>query len=298
MSVKILNTVIAFSIIGIMTVLIRDYVYRSQISSNTETLAKATSEDSTQQATTPSPTPQPKDPSVSCRNSFFPTEVGTTWEYRLATELEIKGEKKRSTNAITNTISKASGPTIVIESTSGDNKNILQTTLTCRESGIYGFPFPVVDEDLTEFLTSKIDLLGNLGFDLPPIKFDQNMRFIPSAENFTEGSSWKSTIGVDLGLPVSIGALSLDVVSRVDSITEQNVKGAGSVQVLNIASSMSDDRKADTLATYSIAEGVGLTLFKVEFASADFGGLKSTLKLTKFSVPESTPTPSPISSSL
>lgn len=145
---KILNAIIAFSLVGILAISIKNAAF-----SKNQPSASVTP------STTPNQNTQYNDPKISCSNRYFAFEKGTRWRYAITTAVATQEGKKTEKDFFTAVITTASASSITIESRYDSAKNEPVTTeLTCRKSGIYGIPFPFLQSMELDFLTQSVSL--------------------------------------------------------------------------------------------------------------------------------------------
>lgn len=297
MNKKILNLIIIFSLIGILAISARDYFLGKR---KTKPAVIAT----------PSPTPPTGGPTptidlkVPCQNKYFNFQKGTAWRYKLTSEIEIGGDladktkpgqtSQKKTAFFTNEIVEASPSSVMIETQFEGDEEKKTTTLTCKKSGLYGFPYPLMIEGMIENLNLKTPISGF-------VSLDKSILFLPSDESLKEGESWQSQIGLNLNLPLPIPGLSLELENTVLKEEKRQVLNLGEKNTLTVESAISFNQSVlkDLLGTQDIklpenklsgiesqlTEGVGLLSLDIDFNLQNLSFLKINLTLNQFKTP-------------
>ena len=78
---------------------------------------------------------------VSCNNPYLPFQKGKKFTYRVTSTPKLKTEKPI---IFTNTVIEASGSSAIVETKFAKDSKINKSKMTCRKSGIYGFPFSYI----------------------------------------------------------------------------------------------------------------------------------------------------------
>lgn len=288
MNKKFLNLLIAISTIGIVFLFARDTFF-APIRSR-KLVANIT----------PSKTPTISnikniDSPTACQHKYFNFAKGTAWRYKLNSNIDIKGDTKNSSKNseyyFTNRLVQASPSSAVMETIFDNDDEKIQTILTCRKSGIYGFPFPFTGPDLQKQTLDKSKALFAFG------KIDKNMLFLPAGSKLKVGESWQSKISVNTPIPF-LSSINITIGNKIAGQRMKTTKEKTTIKILDIESKIEkfdfalDSIKLpkDNIFTYSLEENTGVSNFVVDFKLPEFGSFASSLELIDFK-------PSPQSSS-
>lgn len=245
---KNLNYIIVVSIIGIVFIAFRDY-YVS---------AKA------QKSPTPQVTPSVKvveksDPDILCQHKYFNFKKDAVWRYKISTLVETKEGRETTTSFFTTRVTRVSSSSVKLTTSFKDQKETVETQLTCKKSGVYGLPFPItVGVDLSSFLPS--------------------LRLLPPDENLKKDQSWQTRLNL---------APMIDLPADVPVVLNHKVVGAkGSALtvmtdlVFNEETLKSFNDWTDEILQYELKEGVGIIKMTIDAHVEDLIRWKAILQLT------------------
>lgn len=285
---RLLNIIIVFSILGITAIAVRDFIFSPALPD-------------TQATTTISPTllpsipiPSNSDPLTSCQHLYFPSDPNTKWQYQLTTNINLGEQNKKSVINLESEIIATEEAKIIIESRLNDSKKTIKSELICRKSGIFGFPFPIIPDDLVTSFTENNDLLSSvagLGIALPKIEIDKSILLVPPDSRLTENATWNSKFEINIDLPISLSALSLNLENKIVSIEQKNLPGCpqcNTAIVEAVGTQKDNNNEKKPLITYQLSEGLGISGLEATIEDEKIGSLSINLKLLKFT-PAKTP---------
>lgn len=268
MSKKILNTIIVFSSLGILIIVVKNYAFSKNASHVSQPFV----------IPTPSPDQKPlsPDPEVPCTNRYFTFQKGTKWRYKFTAITETKEGKKMERDFLTTKIITASPSSIMIESRYDSQKNNpITTKLVCKKSGIYGMPFPLFrGMDFGSLMT----LISILPPDRPLKKNDTwvfpltlgEMDLVP----MTIAAAVRSTVSDQ-------NAQHIRIVSDVlISPTDSGFAGSDLVGAREAMSAFND--LTDELLVYSVEERKGIADLTIDIHLDGVGRYKTSLELVDF----------------
>jgi len=268
----ILNFIIVVSILGIGALSAKEYLSKKTLSQS------ATASFPTTSVVAPTPTSIP-DPLTSCNHTYMALTKGTTWRYSLTSE-HIKPSTKSAQLArvkpridtFTNTVVNVATGSATIETVFSSKKKTKTTRLTCRNSGIYGIPFPLFD--LEEITKSQQSSLLSAFVKLKPIQF------LPNQSVLLNGNKWLTTISPQLSIPFLQNSFSFTVENTITNNGNSN----NELQV---------DSKIDTSSLpipifetqstiYTLSPKKGPTDLSIKIESSMIGNINIQLKLLGF----------------
>lgn len=253
---KILNFVIAVSILGIIIAISRDYLFKRSVQ-------QVAQKDQTVIPTLISTPAVAQLGTVPCKNSFFVFKKGTTWRYKI-----LNGTKE---SFLTSETIASTSSSITLQTTFEDTKEKSTSTILCKEDGVYGLPFPIVS-----FLTQ--DKTSGLGGLAQYIKIDNNLKLLPEEKLLTSNGTWKTPIPISVSLPIKLpisvnlnnnvsGILTKSILNKTNlrEITVQSTLDLSGLQGMGIANQNPTGTKATpaNILEYKIAEGIGITELKI-----------------------------------
>lgn len=219
--------------------------------------------------------PEKLDPKVTCRHKYFNFQKGTNWRYKLTTSFPIEGKSSQTNQYFfTNKITSVSTSSAVIETVFDDDDEKILTTLTCRKSGIYGFPLPLTGPNVQSPAVDKSKELFKLG------KIDKNILFLPPDSILKVGESWKSILSVTTSIPL---LSNVDIMIR-NKIVEKNASSLrvqSRIENLNLPLDLIKipDQK---IFDFQIAEGKGVTNLSLNFNLEGKEVVNSKIELLDF----------------
>lgn len=253
MNSKILNYVIAISIIGISIISIKDYLTELNTKKIIEA-KKTTYKQNIQPTNIPEKIKETKE--IPCVNKFFSFKKGTSWDYKVSVDYKILNNKQNTTEYFTNKIVATSSSTITIETTYKDKKEKDTTIIYCKEDGLHNIPFPMLN---------KISTL-----------------LIPPDTLITKGNFWNNylTINLPFKLPISISIpdIDLSLKNNVYKIIDKTVEIYVDVGI-NTAIPI---KTTDRFFRYTLEEKKGISYLGIEYTFPEIGFFKTNLQLTKF----------------
>ncbi len=273
MQTKILNFIIIFSFAGIVSLLAKDYFFPSKtaneiVISPTPTVvvieAKKTQND---------------EPLAPCTNRYFNFQKGTTWKYRLVSELDANKNKNKIDKTFVNTIIDTTPTSITIETTYSPEKNTKKTVVTCKQTGVHGMPFPYLEEGLLASSEGQLSLLNNVSFK-PTL-------LLPPQDKLVAGGAWQNPIDLKLPIPFFDFQISLD--NKVINVSEQQLYGMKR-SVIDIESKFDTKnlpvdilkKATDQNISSQFAENIGLIKSDLSLNLGSIAKIKSLLQLLEF----------------
>lgn len=261
MQAIILNTIIIVSLLGILGLSAKDYFFPTKTTSEIAVFLTPTVVIETKKIA-----PNDK-PTLSCANRYFNFQKGTTWKYRLTAEFVINKNKNKIDKTFVNTIIDTTPTAITIETKYYPEKNTKKTVVTCKETGLHGFPFPYGEEGLNVFFKPTI--------------------LLPTEDKLVTGGEWQNPI--DLKLPIPFLNFQLSLASKVADVSNKKVFGIKR-QVVEIDSKL--DAKSlpidilkndiDQNINSHFAENIGLLKADLTLNLVDIAKIKWRLQLLEF----------------
>lgn len=260
MSKRILNFVIFVSIVGLLIITARDYyLSKKLISKKVDKITPTIS--ITQPITKP---PPPTNPEIPCQHKYFNFKKGTTWQYKLMSEVEINKKKQTINTFLTNKITEASGSSIIIESQFKGEKEKIVNTLVCKKNGVYGFPFPLVPNSMLKSLPLSTTIINF-------IKPDGPILLLPPEEKLKKGEEWSTVSFGNFG--ISLSNKIIDEVGQSLIIQSQ----------LKFNQSVFNQANLTTQSfNYQLGENVGFLDLDLSLNLETLGKIKISLKLVDF----------------
>ena len=279
---NILNFIISFSIVGLIFVFANDYFFAPKTERKTAVNLTPTIK---LMATI---NPAKIDPLVNCNSKYFNFQKGTSWRYKMYSTIDIKDKDKTAPKNyqyyFTNTVIKASGTSAVIETMfDNDEDEKIQTTLTCKKSGIYGLPLPLTGPESPRPSVDKSRELFKLG------KIGKNVLFIPADNKLKPGESWQSIISIETGLPI-LSNLNISIKNKIAGQRVKTTKEKITKTILDVESKIVDfDLPTNSIKlpqgnifTYSLEENTGVLNYILDFKVEEFGSIASSMELIDF----------------
>lgn len=237
MSPRFLNIIIALSIIGIAGVLVKERFFPSSVIPASAETQVASAQESVE--STPSPAP---DPLVPCENTYFNFQKGSAWKYKLSVG-----------TTFTSTVVENADSSVTISTKLPSTKEPVESTLTCKKSGVYGLPFiPITSKEI-------------------PASIMDAILFIPPDAQLTQQSQWDSTIDVGVQIPFSAGGIGIH--SKVREFTDNSVTVGSSINMGTslLPGNIQADKNGDILE-YTLTKGVGVSSMTVAGVTATLTG--------------------------
>lgn len=263
MSTTILNRIIALCVAGIVVLFIKDLILKPQ---------SDTPPTSVQQTITTAPIRKldNQDTPIPCSHPYFPFIEGTQWTYQMTSRTTLSGTKKESTRLLTNTLTHIGTSSAQIESNLQDDdstKNVI-TMLYCKQSGIYGVPFPlsVANDDTTGTLINTL-----------LTSFSSQLRLLPARTVLQEGTHWETPLSLNFGTSLFGTDSTVILVNKITDVSDQILFGKRR-HILTVQSSYQVP-----IFTFQLAEGIGITAFDLDLSYKDIGDINLNLKLVRFS---------------
>lgn len=263
MNPKNLNFIIISSLVGILIIVAKDYYYSKKNFSKKEIFFLS-----------PTPTIKVKsnydlDLPVTCQHKYFNFKKGNFWRYKLTLETEFNQRKQKKELFLTNKIVYASNSSVIIETEFERKKE--KTTLICKKTGIYGFPFSLPTNLLPEsFPFNSFNQLLNPNQQ-------KIFLFLPAEEKLETERAWENSL-----LP----PLSLE--NRVLKKRKQSVLNLGIIDILTIESKLKLDQffpnsiLPKQLFNYHLGENIGILGFDSNLKLEEFGKINLSLSLVEF----------------
>lgn len=272
LSKMFLNSIIVFSFIGISLISFRDYYSEKQINK----LAK-------------SPTPsiqltqiQPTailDQQIPCSSAYFTFDEGTRWRYTIAStytapsssSAQLKKQIK-TTNTITNTIIKNATGAAVVRSVDDKTKQLSETQVICKKSGIFGFPFPIIGNEAISQLKDMSQLASFI--KVKPILF------LPDDLVISNTKKWTSVIQPEMTIPFMPDNMSLTLTHSAQLLT--TTKNAVDVSVQIDTSDLPIPLFQNHSITYTLLPKKGPQDLVIKLNSTLLGNYDMHLRLLEF----------------
>lgn len=182
MNKKILNFIIFISLSGILIISIRDYYNEKKFFNNKNNLPLS--------ILTPTiKTSQNLDSPVLCQNKYFNFKKGTFWFYKLTLN-ENNNKKNRIETFFSNKIVESSRSSAVIEMELEKKKK--RTTVVCKKSGIYGYPFPLLIDFLVDDLFKNEQLKTKKNF-LSLLNQEASFMIMPEEGRLKKNNEWETS---------------------------------------------------------------------------------------------------------
>ncbi len=227
MSSRTLNIIIAISMVGMLIIVVKEKYYPSA-----QPTQAAVEESKAQETHLDAASAVKPDAQVPCKSAYFSFNPKSTWKYKLST-----GE------LFTSSIAKTTDSSVTINSKFSTQKEPLTSTLTCKESGIYGLPFiPITSKSIPQSLVDSILL-------------------IPSTKELTKGQTWTSNIDIGMQIPF-LGDKGITIKSTVEKVTDISATISSTLDLGSIPASMSPVGSGKILE-YTLVKGIGISELKV-----------------------------------
>ena len=261
MQKNVLNFIIAVAVLGLVIGISRDYFFKDkteEIPRNTQT-----------QIPTLIPSKNPETQLTICKNNYFNFKKGTTWKYEL--------KSNNSTQYFTTTIIQANPTYIVVETKFDDKQKSSTSKIQCKKDGLYGLPFPIFNFSSSDSLTptkqaSQINSLTSF------LKFDTDVRFLPTSDVLTRNNSWTTKIPLKLSLPINL-PIDITINNSVKNVMKRQILNQGTKNTISISSEFDpkslgqlggvmgmggvkntkEDNTKMKLLDYTLAENIGIT---------------------------------------
>lgn len=255
-----LNFIIILSIIGLLIITARDYYLSKKLISK-----KVDKIIPTINITQPiTKLPLPANPEIPCQHKYFNFKKGTTWQYKLMSEIEINKKKQTINTLFTNKITEASGSSIIIESQFKGEKEKIVNTLICRKNGIYGFPFPLLPNSLLKSIPLSSTIVNF-------IKLDGPILLLPPEEKLKKGKEWST---------VSFGNFGISLNNKVINEVGQSLIIQSQ---LKFNQSIFNQANLTTQSfNYQLGENIGFLDLDLNLNLETLGKIKISLKLVNF----------------
>lgn len=257
---------------GIVVILARDYFFAPN------TFKKSVAGVSPTLDPTPTLIPEKNDPEVACDHKYFNFQKGTSWRYKLETDIDIQSDSAHSAETdqyfFTNKVMQTTSSTAVIETIFDNDDEKIITTLTCHKSGIYGFPFPLLGPELK---TEKIDKSKEL-FKI--VKPSQTMLFLPPSADFTKGKVWQNILSLDTGLPL-FSRVDIVIKNKITDQKNDTVEVLSAIEDISIPIDMIEF-PFENLFKFSLVENTGIRNFDLNLDLKNIGRVESKIELVDF----------------
>lgn len=248
MSPRMLNFIIAISMVGMLFIVVKEKYYPSA-----QPIQATAQPDQTNQTQIDAASATQADPEIPCKNAYFSFNPKSTWKYKLSTN-----------ETFTSTIATASATSVTINSKLASAKEPLTSTLTCKESGIYGLPFiPITSKSIPQTLVDSILL-------------------IPSTKELTKSQTWTSTIDLGIQIPF-IATNGITIKSTVEKVTDVSATIGSTLDLGSIPANLSPIGNGKILE-YTLVKGVGISDLKVMVGQDGKASSGFNITLSRFGV--------------
>lgn len=280
---KILDAVIIFSVIGIILILAKDALTKKEVNKN-KLVVKPTIEpnndlDFLKDLKHIDLKKLLGDSKITdwstCQNEYFPLKEGLTWQYRITTESWQNNQKKIDQKIFTNTLIELATYSAKVQTEIDNEKKT--STLFCREKGIFGFPFPLIEfGSLDQFLSLFKTIPGiSHSFNFIDLKPEKIILLIPQ-KKLLEERGWNLIETPFLTLPVKITKISQQPFFNLGLKDSLEITASSSGELISIIASQNEP-----LINYQLLKDIGIN--KLEFnLSLEMNKAKIKIELIRF----------------
>ena len=285
MSIKLLNIIIVFSLAGLISVGVKDFISPKKPEVITTPIITPsviyTNQEYIPQLVTQTGS---SDPIAYCTNKFFNFNPGVKWQYKIKGQIENMQEGKeiqQIDETFTNTLENNASYSATIKTKFQKTGTEKTSTMNCRNSGIYGFPLPIFNDLASSTAASgQLSILKNIQL--------QPLLFLPPDDKLQQGQSWNTDLGINTGFDISLDSLGVGLINTVTKEEKVTYQGRVITQLtieskLNSPLPLNFFGSSDLIKIKSVLlEGIGIKDFEFSIQLKDVTSSAIKLSLLKF----------------